>query len=105
LEAFSRIVIGVAASKGAEKPTIDVILSEAKNLAFFVFPPLLNRREILRFAQNDRIKHFFRSLFTRDVQGGRPIRLSIPKKIGNAIVYAYACIRLNPTLWKYEADV
>jgi len=30
-----------------------VILSEAKNLSFFVFCLRVNRREILRFAQND----------------------------------------------------
>jgi hypothetical protein len=38
-----------------------VILSEAKNLSLFLLQ-YLNRREILRFAQNDRTNHFFRSL-------------------------------------------
>ncbi|MGA7793379.1 MAG: hypothetical protein WCA19_10095, partial [Candidatus Acidiferrales bacterium] len=40
-----------------------VILSEAKNLSLIVFL-YLNRREILRFAQNDKTRHFFRSLFS-----------------------------------------
>jgi hypothetical protein len=44
-----------------------VILSGAKNLFFFVFL-LLNRREILRSAQNDRNGEFSRSLFSRGVQ-------------------------------------
>jgi hypothetical protein len=38
-----------------------VILSEAKNLSLFLFL-YLNRREFLRFAQNDKTRHFFRSL-------------------------------------------
>ena len=38
-----------------------VILSEAKNLSWFLFI-YLNRREILRFAQNDKTIQFFRSL-------------------------------------------
>jgi hypothetical protein len=42
-----------------------VILSEAKNLSLFLFL-YSNRREILRFAQNDKTRHFFRSLFSRD---------------------------------------
>jgi hypothetical protein len=41
-----------------------VILSEAKNLSFFVLLRL-NRREILRFAQNDKIDYFFRLLKAR----------------------------------------
>jgi hypothetical protein len=40
-----------------------VILSEAKNLSLFLCL-YLNRREILRFAQNDKTRHFFRSLFS-----------------------------------------
>jgi hypothetical protein len=55
-------------SKGRGKTQNAVILSEAKNLSWFLFSRL-NRREILRFAQNDKSKHFFRSLFSRDVQG------------------------------------
>jgi hypothetical protein len=46
---------------GCEKTQNAVILSEAKNLSFFVLLNL-NRREILRFAQNDTTSHFFRSL-------------------------------------------
>ena len=42
---------------GTEKLVYFVILSEAKNLSFFVFL-YLNRREILRFAQNDKIITF-----------------------------------------------
>jgi hypothetical protein len=41
------------ASQAAEKMSCSVILSEAKNLSLFLFL-YLNRREILRFAQNDR---------------------------------------------------
>jgi hypothetical protein len=50
----------VAAEQAAEKVFYSVILSEAKNPSFFVFLPL-NRREILRFAQNDRNGEFFRN--------------------------------------------
>jgi hypothetical protein len=46
---------------GCGKTQSAVILSEAKNLSLFVFS-YLNRREILRFAQNDKIGHFFRNL-------------------------------------------
>ena len=35
-----------------------VIVSEANNLSWLLFR-YLNRREILRFAQNDRTRHFF----------------------------------------------
>jgi len=48
---------------GCGKTQNAVILSEAKNLSLFFFL-YLNRREILRFAQNDKTKHFFRSLFS-----------------------------------------
>jgi hypothetical protein len=60
------------ASQAAEKLKNAVILSEAKNLSLFVLL-CLNRREILRFAQNDRAsqddrtsqndrtRHFFRN--------------------------------------------
>ena len=41
----------------AEKITYSVILSEAKNLSLFV-PLSVNRREILRFAQNDSVLSF-----------------------------------------------
>jgi hypothetical protein len=50
------------ASQAAEKTKNSVILSEAKNLSSFLFL-YLNRREILRFAQNDGTWPFFRSLF------------------------------------------
>jgi hypothetical protein len=40
------------ALQAAEKMPCAVILSEAKNLSLFLFFSL-NRREILRFAQND----------------------------------------------------
>jgi hypothetical protein len=45
------------ASQAAEKMTYPVILSEAKNLSLFVLLHL-NRREILRFAQNDSVLSF-----------------------------------------------
>jgi hypothetical protein len=47
-----------------------VILSEEKNLSLFVLL-YLNRREILCFAQNDRTRHFFRSLFSLWILGPR----------------------------------
>ena len=47
-------------STGCGKTQNSVILSEAKNLSLFLFL-YLNRREILRFAQNDRTRPFFRS--------------------------------------------
>jgi hypothetical protein len=49
---------------GSGKTQSAVILSEAKNLSLFLFL-YLNRREILRFAQNDKTRHFSRSLFSR----------------------------------------
>src|SRR6476660_9391534 len=48
---------------GCGKTQNVVILSEAKNLSLFLLL-YLNRREILRFAQNDKIRPFFRSLFS-----------------------------------------
>jgi hypothetical protein len=48
---------------GCGKTQSAVILSEAKNLSLIVFL-YLNRREILRFAQNDKTRHFFRNLFS-----------------------------------------
>jgi len=48
---------------GCGKTKNSVILSEAKNLSLFLFL-YLNRREILRFAQNDMTRLFFRSLFS-----------------------------------------
>jgi hypothetical protein len=53
---------------GRGKTQHSVILSEAKNLSLFLFLDL-NRKEILRFAQNDRLRAFFRSLFSRDGSG------------------------------------
>jgi hypothetical protein len=50
-----------AAKQVAEKTQEVVILSEAKNLSFFLCLHF-DRREILRFAQNDKANHFFRSL-------------------------------------------
>jgi len=46
---------------GCGKTQSAVILSEAKNLSLFLFL-YLNRREILRFAQNEKTRHFFRNL-------------------------------------------
>jgi hypothetical protein len=46
---------------GCGKTQGAVILSGAKNLSLIVFL-FSNRREILRFAQNDETRHFFRSL-------------------------------------------
>jgi hypothetical protein len=48
---------------GCWKVSDSVILSGAKNLSFFVFL-LLDRREILRSAQNDKNGEFFRDLFS-----------------------------------------
>jgi hypothetical protein len=45
------------ASQAAEKMSCFVILSEAKNLSLFLCL-YLNRREILRFAQNDSVLSF-----------------------------------------------
>jgi hypothetical protein len=45
------------ASQAAEKMSCFVILSEAKNLSLFLCL-YLNRREILRFAQNDSVLRF-----------------------------------------------
>jgi hypothetical protein len=54
--------IGTSAAKQVEEErSIPVILSGAKNLSFLAFIQL-NRRKILRSAQNDRMKCFFRSL-------------------------------------------
>jgi hypothetical protein len=53
-----------AALQAAENVVFCVILSEAKNLSFFVLLQL-NRREILRFAQNDRNRGFFRKLLSQ----------------------------------------
>src|SRR5580700_10240809 len=53
---------------GCGKTQSAVFLSEAKNLSLFLFL-YLNRREILRFAQNDKTRHFFRSLFSLWVFG------------------------------------
>src|ERR1700687_4008342 len=53
----------ITALTGCGKTKNSVILSEAKNLSLFLFL-YLNRREILRFAQNDRTRPFFRSLFS-----------------------------------------
>src|SRR5712671_4350716 len=55
--------LGSAGFTGCGKTENSVILSEAKNLSLFLFL-YLNRREILRFAQNDRTRPFFRSLFS-----------------------------------------
>src|SRR4029077_10516925 len=53
---------GKAGFPGCGKTKNSVILSGAKNLSLFLFL-YLDRREILRFAQNDRTRPFFRSLF------------------------------------------
>jgi hypothetical protein len=50
--------------EAAEKVQNVVILSEAKNLSFILCLDF-NRREVLRFAQNDKMKRFFRNLFSR----------------------------------------
>ena len=66
-ELSQKYFLWVAAPQAAEKRTFSVIPGEARNLSFFVFLQL-NRREIPRFARNDRIKYFFRSLFSRDIE-------------------------------------
>ena len=48
---------------GCGKTHNAVILSEAKNLSLFVLL-YVNRREILRFAQNDKTRHCFRNVFS-----------------------------------------
>jgi hypothetical protein len=58
-----RTGLGSTDFTGCGKTQSAVILSEAKNLSWFFFL-YLNRREILRFAQNDKTRHFFRSLFS-----------------------------------------
>jgi hypothetical protein len=55
LKALTRAAPGFT---GCGKTQTSFILSEAKNLFLFLFV-YLNRREILRFAQNDRTRHFF----------------------------------------------
>ena len=57
------ITSGGAGFTGCGKTHGVVILSEAKNPSLFLCLPF-NRREILRFAQNDKTKYFFRSLFS-----------------------------------------
>jgi hypothetical protein len=52
--------------RGCGKTQNSVILSEAKNLSLLPFL-YLNRREILRFAQNDKTRPFFRRLFRLSV--------------------------------------
>jgi hypothetical protein len=66
LESVSYISFVGRGFTGCGKTQSAVILSEAKNLSLFLFL-CLNRREIPRFAQNDKIRHFFRSLFSRDI--------------------------------------
>jgi hypothetical protein len=61
--AFHGVSCGGAGFAGCGKTQNTVILSEAKNLSLFA-RLYLNRREILRFAQNDRTSHFFCSLFS-----------------------------------------
>jgi hypothetical protein len=56
-------MIGGAGFTACGKIKNSVILSEAKNLSWFLFL-YLNRREILRFAQNDKARPFFRSPFS-----------------------------------------
>jgi hypothetical protein len=58
------------ASQAAEKKLCSIILSEAKNLSLFLFL-YLNRREILRFAQNDRVLSFSAACFA----AARSVRL------------------------------
>jgi hypothetical protein len=54
-----------------------VILSEAKNLSVFLCLHL-DRREILRFAQNDKRKYFFRGLWSCGPHGF----LVLPQPLG-----------------------
>ena len=56
-----RLKIKPTGVTGCGKTQNVVILSEAKNPSLFLLL-YSNRREILRFAQNDRTRHFFRSL-------------------------------------------
>ena len=59
-----RIYMSRAALQAVEK-LLFVILSEAKNLSWFLLVHnYLNRREILRFAQNDELFSFLSGLFS-----------------------------------------
>jgi hypothetical protein len=64
---------------GCGKTQSAVILSEAKNLSLFLFL-YLNRREILRIAQNDKTRHFVRTLFSHAVKHAEQMRLERPRK-------------------------
>src|SRR4029077_12321289 len=68
---LSRRGPGSAGFRGCGKTQNSVILSEAKNLSLFLLL-YLNRREILRFAQNDRTRPFFRSLWGSSLHGPKP---------------------------------
>jgi type II secretory pathway pseudopilin PulG len=61
---------GGQALPSAKKMTFSVILSEAKKLSLFVLL-YLNRREILRFAQNDSVFSFFAASFGRGIGSSR----------------------------------
>ena len=67
-ERCSSFVRGVGLT-GCGKSQNSVIPSEAKKLSLFLLS-YFNRREILRFARNDRTGHFFRSLLSLGVRTG-----------------------------------
>jgi len=60
-------VLWVAASQSAEKTSPEFCHSERSEESLFLFMGP-NRREIPRFARNDKKNYFFRSLFNRDFQ-------------------------------------
>src|SRR6202521_1757972 len=70
--AASRIILAqvAQASEAAEKGPPPFCHSERSEESLFLFMEL-NRREILRFAQNDKINYFFRSLFSLSHLGPR----------------------------------
>jgi hypothetical protein len=62
---------GRQALHAAKKMTCSVILSEGENLSLFVLLLYLNRREILRFAQNDSVLSFFTASLGRGIGSSR----------------------------------
>jgi len=57
----------VAASAAAEKAPPSFCHSERSEESLFLYLNL-NRREIPRFARNDKINYFLRSLFSADIK-------------------------------------
>src|SRR6266481_7779176 len=62
--------------KAAEKGPHSFCHSERSEESLFLFSGS-NRREIPRFARNDKINLFFRNLFSRDLQGCKSRALAL----------------------------